>query len=121
MPRILIIEENRKWRETLKEFLLPSHDLTYWPDDRDIATILNKEHFEIVLLDIHLEQADSFGLLNQIRQISPRTPIIATSEIEEASLIVRAVKEGAFDVIIKPFSKEKILLSIQRGLETKGL
>jgi DNA-binding response OmpR family regulator len=63
MPRILIIEENRKWRETLKEFLIPSYHLTYWPDDRDIATILNKEHFEIVLLNIHLEQADSFGLL----------------------------------------------------------
>ncbi len=121
MSRILIIEENRKWRETLKEFLIPSHHLTYWPDGKDIDTILNKEHFEIVLLNIQLQQADSFGLLNQIRQISPRTPIIATSEVEEASLIVKAVKEGAFDVIIKPFSKEKILLSIQRGLETKGL
>jgi DNA-binding NtrC family response regulator len=121
MSRILIIEENRKWRETLKEFLIPSHHLTYWPDGKYIATILNKEHFEIVLLNIQLQQADSFGLLNQIRQVSPRTPIIATSEIEEASLIVKAVKEGAFDVIIKPFSKEKILLSIQRGLETKGL
>ncbi len=121
MSRILIIEENRKWRETLKEFLIPSHHLTYWPDGRYIATILDKEHFEIVLLNIQLQQADSFGLLNQIRQVSPRTPIIATSEVEEASLIVKAVKEGAFDVIIKPFSKEKILLSIQRGLETKGL
>jgi len=121
MPRILIIEENRKWRETLKEFLIPSHHLTYWPNGNSIANILNKEHFEIVLLNIQLQQADSFGLLNQIRQISPRTPIIATSEVEEASLIVKAVKEGAFDVIIKPFSKEKVLLSIQRGLETKGL
>ncbi len=121
MSRILIIDESQKWRQTLKEFLIPAHHLTYWPDGKAIATILKKEHFEIVLLNIQLEQADSFGLLNQIRQISPRTPIIATSEVEEASLIVKAVKEGAFDVIIKPFSKEKILLSIQRGLETKGL
>ncbi|UCH22521.1 MAG: sigma-54-dependent Fis family transcriptional regulator [Deltaproteobacteria bacterium] len=121
MSKILIIEESQKWRDIIGEFLTPSHNLTYWPDGKDIVTLLRNEHFEIVILNIQLEQSDGFGLLNRILQVSPRTPIIAISAIEEASLIVRAVKEGAFDFIVKPFSKEKIQLSIQRGLETKGL
>ncbi len=121
MPKILIIEDNQRWRNTLGEFLAPSHSLSHWPDGNDIATLLKKEHFEIVILNIQLAQSDSLGLLHQISQVSPRTPVIAISEVEEADLIVKAVKEGAFDFIVKPFSKEKILLSIQRGLENMGL
>jgi DNA-binding NtrC family response regulator len=121
MIKILAIEENQEWRERLNQFLLPDHNLAYWPNGKDLASYLKQEHFDIVLLNIQLKKADSFTVLSQIREISPRTPIIVTSEIEETSLIVKAVKVGAFDFIVKPFSKEKIRLSIKRGLENKGL
>jgi DNA-binding NtrC family response regulator len=121
MIKILAIEENPKWRERLKEFLSPQNDISFWPNEKDLASFLRQEHFDIVLLNIQLKKVDSFTVLYQIRQISFHTPIIVTSEIEEASLIVKACKNGAFDFIVKPYSKEKIELSLKRGLENKGL
>jgi len=68
-----------------------------------------------------MKRVDSFALLKQIKMISPYTPVIGLSDTDQADLIVKAVKKGAFDVIVKPFFKEKILLSISRGLENRHL
>jgi DNA-binding NtrC family response regulator len=121
MIKILAIEENPKWRERLKEFLLPQNDISFWPNGKDLASFLRQEHFDIVLLNIQLQKADSFTVLYQIRQISFHTPIIVTSEIEEASLIVKACKNGAFDFIVKPYSKEKIEYPLNAVWKTRAL
>ena len=100
---------------------MPPHDLTCWSDEKDIGTLLKQKEYAIILLSLQLEKLDSFGMLKRVKLLSPHTPVVATSEIDEPSLIVKAVKEGCFDFITKPFSKEKIQLSIQRALENRHL
>jgi len=121
MASILVIEESRKWLNHVKKALVPPHDLSCWSDEKDIGTFLKQEEYEIILLSFQLEKLDSFGMLKRVKLLSPHIPVVAISEIDEPSLIVKAVKEGCFDFITKPFSKEKIQLSIQRGLENRHL
>jgi len=121
VSKILFIEENLNNWDELKEKLHEDHLLTFLPASKNISGHLKREDYELILLNFQLEKFDSFSLLQQIKQISPHTPVIGISESEQASLIVRAVKEGAFDFLIKPFSKAKILLSIERGLENRHL
>jgi DNA-binding NtrC family response regulator len=121
VAKILIIDERLDWWTDLKPDLEAHHIFKTWPVDIDIADYLKKEEYEIILLSFQLKRCDSFTLLNQINQVSPHTPVIGLSDLEEADLIVRAVKKGAFDVIIKPFLKEKMLLAIERGLENRHL
>jgi len=121
MAEILIIEESTKWRNLLKKFLTPPHNLNYLPNGKDIASLLGQKHYEIILLNLQLEEADRFNLMKRIKSISPNTPIVVISETEETNLIVEAIKEGAFDFIAKPFSKEKINLSTKQALENKHL
>jgi len=121
MSRILFIEESRKWRAHLKKVLVPPHSLTFWPNGRDIGSLLRKEEYEIILLDVQMERTDGFGLLKQVKSVNPHTPVVVISEVEEASLIVKAIKKGAFDFIAQPVSKEKMQLCIERALETKHL
>ena len=121
MAKILIIDENLDWWTNLKNDLEAHHVFNTWSFDNDIVDFLKKEEFEIILLSFQLQRCDSIGLLKQINQVSPQTPVIGLSDLEEADLIVRAVKKGAFDVIIKPFLTEKMLLAIERGLENRHL
>ena len=121
MSKILFIEEDQKWRDHLKKALVPLHDLSYWPDGKDFLALLRRAEFEIILLTVRPGQADGFGLLEQIKSVNPYTPVVVTSDIEEASLIVEAIKKGAFDFVPMPFSKEKIELSIKRALENRHL
>jgi DNA-binding NtrC family response regulator len=121
MSSILAIEESRKWLNHIKKALVPPHDLSCWSDEKDIGTLLKQKEYEIILLGLQLEKLDSFGLLKRVKLLSPHTPVVAISEIDEASLIVKAVKEGCFDFITKPFSQEKIQLCIRRALENRHL
>jgi DNA-binding NtrC family response regulator len=121
VAKILIIDERLDWWTDLKPDLEALHVFKTWSADTDIVDFLKKEEYEIILLSFQLKRCDSFTLLRQINQVSPQTPVIGLSELEEADLIVRAVKKGAFDVIIKPFLKEKMLLAIKRGLENRHL
>ena len=104
---------------------MPPHDLSYWSDEdviyEDIGTLLRQNEYEIILLGLQLEKLDSFSLLKRVKLLSPHTPVVAVSEIDEASLVVKAVKGGCFDFITKPFSQEKIQLCIQRALENRHL
>jgi DNA-binding NtrC family response regulator len=121
VAKILIIDERLDWWTDLKPDLEAHHVFKTWSADNDIVNFLKKEEYEIILLSFQLKRCDSFTLLKQINQVSPQTPVIGLSDLEEADLIVRAVKKGAFDVIIKPFLKEKMLLAIERGLENRHL
>ena len=121
MAKILIIDENLDWWADLKNDLEAHHVFRTWSFGNDIVDFLKKEEFEIILLSFQLQRCNSISLLKQINHVSPQTPVIGLSDLEEADLIVRAVKKGAFDVIIKPFLTEKMLLSIERGLENRHL
>jgi len=121
MSEILIIEESTKWRNLFTKFLTPPHDLSFLPKARDIKSILDQKNYEIILLNLKLEKADRFNLLKRIKSITPDTPVIVISETEKTSLIVKTIKEGAFDFLLKPFSKERLLETIRQALENKCL
>jgi len=121
MASILLIEDKPSLLDYFHKSLVPPHKCHHWPDGTGFESLLNQKDFEVILLDIQLGRKDAFNLLNQIRVVSPHTPVLAISEVEETSLVVRAVKEGAFDFIGKPFSKEKIDLSVQRAMEARQL
>lgn len=101
--------------------MTPEYRIGYWPNGQELGLFLKQKEFELVLLDLQLESADSFELIGTIKKISPHMPVVAVSKEEKADLIVRIIKEGAFDFIVKPFSREKIQLTVRRGLENRHL
>ncbi|EFK05821.1 sigma-54 interaction domain protein [delta proteobacterium NaphS2] len=85
---------------------------------------MNQESYDIILLSFsHIEKHQKYNLnlLRRIKRVSGSTPVIVISVENEASIIVDAIKEGAFDFIVKPFQKEELLLSIERALEDRRL
>ena len=79
-----------------------------------------RHHFAL-FSHIEKHQRDNLDLLQRVKRVSGSTPVIVISAAKEASVIVDAIKEGAFDFIIKPFQKEELLLSIERALEDRRL
>ena len=121
LAKILIIDDFPLWGADLKAEIEAHHAIVSWPVQGDIGTHLQKQDYEVILLNLQLQKVGSFSLMKQIQTVSPHTPIIGLSDSDQAELIVNAVKKGAFDVIVPPFFKEKILLSIGRGLENRHL
>jgi DNA-binding NtrC family response regulator len=121
MAKVLIIDESPDWWKPFENALEKSHSFSMLLPQKDITGHLEKQDYESILLNFQPSREDGFRLLKQIKKISPHTPVIGVSQDEKADLIVKAIKEGVFDFLIKPFLKEKLLLSIDRGLENRHL
>lgn len=78
---------------------------------------------DLVILDIWLEGSDQDGLaiLSRIRKDAPETPVLMISGHGTIEMAVSAIRQGAYDFIEKPFTTDRLLLLIQRALETARL
>ncbi|MDY0041309.1 MAG: sigma-54 dependent transcriptional regulator [Desulforhabdus sp.] len=123
MRNILIINEDSSWREFLLKALSPPYKVSFWPDSGgySISNLVRQNKYDAVFLSAQLQLEDGFKLLRWFKNGAEYLPVIVTSEVEKSELIVKAVKEGAFDFLSRPFSAEKINLTIERALENRGL
>lgn len=78
---------------------------------------------DLVILDIWLEGSDQDGLaiLSRIRTETPDVPVLMISGHGTIEMAVTAIHQGAYDFIEKPFASDRLLLLIQRALETARL
>ncbi|CAB5115160.1 Two-component system response regulator protein [Olavius algarvensis associated proteobacterium Delta 3] len=121
MARILIIESDFSFWTSIQDKLEVHHAFHLLPLGKDLRRHLLKNYYDLILLNFSLTGESEFSSLEEIQLVSPHTPIIAMSEFENADLIVRTMKKGVFDFLVKPFTTEKILLCIKRGLEHRHL
>ena len=121
MSSILIIEEDQDWRNLLLEAFSPFHTVSYWPDGLGISEKLRRESADAIVLDLQIRQEDAFSLLSRLKSNAPHAPIIVTSETENTELVVKAVKNGAFEFVPKPYTQERIKLVLEQALENRSL
>jgi DNA-binding NtrC family response regulator len=81
----------------------------------------NGENFDLVLIDINMPELNGTDLLEIIKSISPNTECIMITAIDDARTAVDCLKKGAYDYLVKPVSREDLILSINRALEHKRL
>jgi DNA-binding NtrC family response regulator len=76
---------------------------------------------DIVLLDVTLPDADGRQLLIELKKLDKDMTVIMLTGSGDAKEIVNAIKEGAFDYIVKPFIQEELLLVVKRAFENRSL
>lgn len=91
-------------------------------DPRELNRLLSKTHIDLVLLDMNYSRGRNDGTegiywLSHIKEISPETQVILMTAYGEVELAVSAIKKGAFDFVLKPWTNEKLLSTIQNALK----
>jgi DNA-binding NtrC family response regulator len=118
--RILIIgeteDETRRFASALA-----SYSISAAPNVFEAAGRLKKEAFNCILFDLRDESADLENIFQTLQTSAPLTPIIVTSAMTDAALIVRVIKAGATDFITRPFVDEKIQLAVHQAIENRSL
>lgn len=114
MARILLVEDEKSIRETLKLNLeLENYEVVDLATGTKMAKAFQKQHFDLVLLDVMLPQVDGFQLCEQIRLVNMDIPIIFLTAKDTTSNKIEGLKKGADDYITKPFHLEELLLRIR--------
>jgi DNA-binding NtrC family response regulator len=119
---ILVIEDKESMRDMLKQTLeAEGYAVLLAKDGADGLKQLATEHVGLVLTDLRLPKKDGFEVLRSAKQDSPLLPVIVMTAFGTIETAVKAVKEGAFDFITKPFDTDHLVVLIKRALDATRL
>jgi putative nucleotidyltransferase with HDIG domain len=79
------------------------------------------EDFELVLTDMMMPELDGIALLERIKERFPDVPVVMVTAVHDISVALAAIRNGAYDYLLKPFEREQLLLMVRRALETRSL
>lgn len=122
MPKILIIDDEKSIRNTLKEILsYEGYEVTEAQDGSEGLKLAGKEKFDIILSDIKMPKMDGIEVLEKLQEITPETPVVMISGHGNIETAVEAIRKGAFDYISKPLDLNRMLVTIRNALERSVL
>lgn len=90
-------------------------------DSRKVLPFLEEREVELILLDILMPGLSGEDILSKAVQDFPNTPVIMVTGINEVDTAVRCMRLGAFDYILKPVDKDRLLPSVRRAIEVGQL
>lgn len=114
MFHILVVEDNRHTRILLQAILENANYTVYTaPNGEEALEVLNKEHIDLVVLDIMMPVMDGYEFTKTLRQNDNNMPILMVSAKQEPSDKHKGFLVGTDDYITKPIDEEEMLLRIK--------
>ena len=120
--KILVVDDEQSMREFL-EIMLKKEDykVSLASNGEEVLKLLERDIFDLVLLDVRMPKMDGIAVLKKIKALAPETIVIMITAYASHDTAVKAMKEGAYDYITKPFKIDEIKLIIRNALEKKNL
>jgi two-component system response regulator PilR (NtrC family) len=120
--KILVADDEQSMREFLDIMLKKEgYKVSLASNGEEVVKLIDNDLFDLVLLDIRMPKLDGISALKKIKANSPETIVIMITAYASADTAIKAMKEGAYDYITKPFRVEEIKLIIKNALEKKNL
>ncbi len=116
--RILIVDDDNYVMLSIR-ILLEQHytDVRGINNPQQIESAFSENHYDVVILDMNFKAGETEGrdglrFLSLIKELSPSTSVIFITAYGEINLAIEAIKEGAFDFLVKPWQNEKLLSTV---------
>ncbi len=123
MPkRILVADDEESMRFVLKSSLQrKGYEVVCASDGLEAETLIDRESYDLILLDIRMPGKDGFELLEKIRKKPfPPAVIIMTAQ-DTMKNAITAMKKGAFDYLVKPFDIDELEILAEKALHERDL
>ena len=122
MPKILIIDDEKIIRDTLKEILeYEKYEIFEAQDGEEGLKMIENQDFDLVLCDVKMPKMDGIEVLDKVNAMEKPPQFIMISAHGSIETAVEATKKGAFDFIPKPPDLNRLLLTVRNALEKKNL
>jgi len=122
MARILIIDDERAIRNTLREILeYEDYEVEDVDNGIDGLELIRNNEYDLILCDIKMSRMDGMEVLSEGLTIRPDLPFIMISGHGTVETAVEASKKGAFDFISKPPDLNRLLITVRNALDRGSL
>jgi len=121
--RILVVDDDESIRRYIAKLLIQAgYDVVTVSNGKDaLKELRTGPEASLAILDILMPEMDGLETLNEMRKLSGDLPILMLSALGQTNIIVKAMKAGATDYLVKPFEEEELELAITKSLEKKKL
>ena len=123
MPqRILVADDEKKMRRVLQMALEDDgYAVSLAGDGSEALAAMKKVHFDLVITDLRMPKTDGLELLEEIRRVDAEVPVIVMTAYGTVETAVSAMRQGAFDYILKPFDMSQMRLVVGKALQVDRL
>jgi putative nucleotidyltransferase with HDIG domain len=124
MPdRILVVDDEEAIREIVASMLTTAgYSCKHAGSGIEaLAVLTSGDAFELMLSDLMMADLDGIGLLERTKEKYPDMPVVMVTAVHDISVALAAIRNGAYDYLLKPFEREQLLNTVSRALENRRL
>ena len=116
-PKILVVDDEEVTRLSLAEILsLEGYQVTAAKSGEEALQKLKKETVDLVLADLVMKEVDGLQVMEAAKKLSPDTVVIMLTAYGTLESAIQAMRQGAYDYLIKPCGAQEIVASVESGL-----
>ncbi len=121
-PSIMIVDDEEIVRASLSSWLLEDgYEVMPVESGKLALEELKKKNYDLMLVDLKMPEMDGLELMKEVKKFLPDLPIIIMTAYATVDTAVKAIKEGAFDYLMKPFDPEEISITIKKIVKQQML
>ncbi len=120
---ILLVDDEAQYLQSASFILRSSgfRKVATCQDSRQALSMLADSGFDIVLLDIMMPHLSGLELVPEIKSKYPQTQVIMVTAVNDIENAVRSIRSGAFDYLVKPIDKARLITTVQKAIEHSDL
>ncbi len=121
--RILVVDDEEPIREVVCSMLgAAGYPCTPAASGNEaLALLASGEEFELMLSDLMMAEMQGDILLERAKERFPNMPVIMVTAVSDLSVALSAIRNGAYDYLLKPFERDQLLNTVKRALENRRL
>jgi putative nucleotidyltransferase with HDIG domain len=121
--RILVVDDEEAIREIVTSMLASARFGTCQASSgtEALALLQSGEEFDLVLSDLMMAGMDGLALLERTKEKYPDVPVVMVTAVHDIQAALQAIRNGAYDYLLKPFEREQLLATVHRALENRRL
>lgn len=118
--RILVVDDESTVREIIASMLASEYECRQASDGLEALAVLDSgEDIALILADLVMPNLDGFGLLEHVNKKHPKIPVVMVTAVHDIQCCLRALRGGAYEYFLKPFSREQLLGMVRWAIERK--
>src|ERR1700678_2388419 len=121
--RILVVDDEEPIRDIVSAMLTSAGYACKQASSgiEALAVLSFGQEFELMLSDLMMADLDGIGLLERTKEKYPDMPVVMVTAVHDISVALAAIRNGAYDYLLKPFEREQLLGTVSRALENRRL
>lgn len=123
VDRILVVDDEETIREIVSSMLNSAQFQTRQAASglEALSLLESGEEFDLVLSDLLMAEMDGLDLLERSKEKFPDLPVVMVTAVNDIQTALQALRNGAYDYLLKPFEREQLLATVRRALENRRL